>query len=274
MKYTIKDFNKEFQTDRDCMDYIIKARFGNAKIYSVKGRQSVYATADGKHISPLSGTIFESSSTSLKLWFYAIFLFSTSKNGVSAKELQRQLGVTYKCAWRMANQIRKGFSENGLSLFGTVEADETYIGGKGGHNKRGRGAENKTPVFGLVERKGRVTAKVVPNVQTKTIQPIINKTVVRGSDLMTDEYNIYNQVKRNGYNHQVIHHAIKEYVRDTVHTNCMEGFWSQLKRSIGGTYHAVSPKHLQTYVDEFSFRYNRRQEQSLFSSVLEAVVRA
>jgi transposase-like protein len=274
MKYTIKDFNKEFATDRDCMNYIVQARYGaKAKLYPIEGRMSVYAKPDGTQISPLKGTIFEKSATPLRLWFYAIFLFTTSKNGVSAKELERHLGVTYKCAWRIAHQIRTGMTEKGLTLFGTVEADETYIGGKGGHNKRGRGAENKTAVFGLVERKGNVKAQVVPNAQTKTLQPIINESVIKGSKIMTDEFLAYNKVSKNGYEHEAVKHYLKEYVRGQVHTNSIEGFWSQLKRSINGTYHAVSPKHLQTYVDEFSWRYNRRHaSEPMFALALAKVV--
>ena len=230
MKYTIKDFNKEFATDRDCIEFIVRARYGTKmKLYPIENRLSVYATSDGKQVSPLKGTIFEKSSTPLTTWFFAIFLFTQSKNGVSAKELQRHLGVTYKCAWRINHQIRKGFSDKGISLFGTVEADETYVGGKGRNNKRGRGAENKTPVFGLVERKGNVHAEVVPNAKTRTIQPIINERVQKGSTLMTDEYNIYSRVSKNGYKHENIRHGIKEYVRGQVHTNTIEGFWSQLK---------------------------------------------
>jgi transposase-like protein len=275
MKYTIKDFNKDFSTDRACIEYIVRARYGNDKLYPIEGRMSVYATADGKQVSPLKGTIFEKSATPLRLWFYAIFLFTTSKNGVSAKELERHLGVTYKCAWRIAHQIRKGLTDKNLSLFGTVEADETYVGGRGRNNKRGRAAENKTAVFGLAERKGNIYAQVVPNARTITLQPIINANVVKGSKIMTDEFLAYNKVSKNGYSHEQVRHSVREYVRGQVHTNSIEGFWSQLKRSIDGTYHAVSPKHLQHYVNEFSWRYNRRHaETPLFALALSRVVKA
>jgi len=274
MKYTIKQFKEEFKTDEDCMQYIIQARFGNKKLYPIKGRKSVYADSTGNQYSPLSGTIFEKSSTSLWNWFFVIFLFVNSKNGVSAKEIERQIGVTYKTAWRMAKQIRLGLANKNISLFGIVETDETYYGGKK-KGKRGRGADGKTPVFGMVERGGNVKASVVPNVQTKTIQPIINKTISKGTTIMTDEYPIYNQLPKNGYVRKVVKHAIGEYVRGDVHTNNIEGFWSQLKRSIDGTHHAVSPKYLQTYVDLFVWYRNNRQASSpLFHLALKEVVRA
>jgi transposase-like protein len=187
-----------------------------------------------------------------------IYLFSISKNGVSAMELQRQFGFTYKTAWRVANRVRYLFDETAKSLQDTVELDETYVGGKGGHNKRGRGAENKTPVFGMLQRKERVIAKVTADTKRKTVMPIIRENVDLTADVMTDEYLPYRSLTREGYNHQTVSHGTKEYARGNVHTNSIEGFWSQLKRGINGTYHSVSPKHLQHYVDEFSFRYNHR----------------
>ncbi len=226
----------------------------------------------GHQLSPKKDTIFEKSDTDLYKWFYSIFLFSVSKNGVSAKELQRQIKVTYKTAWRMGHQVRKLCNEYNIILSGIVEADETYIGGKGGNNKRGRGAENKTAVFGMVERKGNVKAKVVPNVKSSTLLPEIQSTVMPKSTIMTDEFNVYNRVHKLGYKHGKVQHGAKEYVRGIIHTNTAEGFWSQLKRSVNGTYHAVSPEYLQAYVDEFSWRYNRRGILSVFGALMATAV--
>ena len=263
MKYTIKDFQREFQNDDVCLDYIFNQRFGHIedfnKYYRVSKRKCYAHSETGKQIHPLAGTIFHKSSTKLTNWFYAIFLFSQSKNGVSAMEIQRHLGVTYKCAWRMAKQIRQLMEDETPMFGGTVEADETYIGGKA-KNKRGRGAENKTAVIGIVERQGSVVAKAVPNVKSSTIMPLIRSNVEIGANLMTDEYNIYNKAGKE-YNHQRINHSTKEYVRGDIHTNTIEGFWSQLKRSIDGTFHQVSPKYLQAYVNEFAFRYNHRNSE-------------
>ncbi|MGH7900740.1 MAG: IS1595 family transposase, partial [Thermodesulfobacteriota bacterium] len=149
---------------------------------------------------------------------------------------------------------------------------DTYIGGKH-KGKRGRGAEGKTPVFGMVERKGDVKAKVVDNLKKKTVKPLIENNIEQGSQVYTDEFLPYADVEKYGFNHDVIKHQIKEYVRGNVHTNTLEGFWSQLKRSIHGTYHSVSPKHLQLYVDEFAFRYNYRFSGiSIFDLLLQKVV--
>ncbi|MGH7141689.1 MAG: IS1595 family transposase [Minisyncoccia bacterium] len=232
-------------------------------------KTSHFVCVCGQHqLSPKKDTIFEKSDTDLYKWFFALYLFSVSKNGVSAKELQRHLKVTYKTAWRIGNQIRKLFAEYNLTLSGEVEADETYIGGKGGNNKRGRGAEKKTAVFGMVQRKGSIKAEVVANVKAKTLLAKIENTVKKESVLMTDEFKSYNRVKKLGYGHMRVKHSSKQYVSGRAHTNTTEGFWSQLKRSINGTYHAVSPKHLQTYVDEFSWRYNRRELASAFEPLM------
>lgn len=173
----------------------------------------------------------------------------------------------------MGQQIRLLFEQNNIKFYGEVEADETYVGGKGKHNKRGRGAEHKTPVFGIASRKGNVKARVVENVKSKTIMPIIQQSVRKQSIIFTDEFKSYNRVGSNGYSHETIQHGIKEYVRGKIHTNTIEGFWSQLKRSLDGTHHAVSPKYLQRYVDEFVYRWNQRLvSRPMFSSILGRAV--
>lgn len=178
MKYTIKDFRADFPNDKTCLDFIFNNRYpkglscpkcDKSAFHAVEGRRS-YACACGFQVYPTEGTIFHKSPTPLTLWFHAIFLMSQSKNGVAAKELQRHLGVTYKCAWRIAKQIRLLMSPDGGPLGGLeiIEADETYVGGVR-RGKRGRGAEGKTPVFGVVERKGHVKTQVVPNVRMVTL---------------------------------------------------------------------------------------------------------
>lgn len=284
MKFTIKEFNKQYPTDEVCLDEIFQARFGHikecpkckkeTKFNRITTRKCYCCQFCGYQLHPVANTIFHKSDTPLTNWFYAIYLFSVSKNGVSAMELQRQLGCTYKTAWRMAKQIRQLFEENKDALSGIVELDETYVGGKGGHNKRGRGSENKTPVFGMVERKGAIKAKVTVDTKRKTVMPIIRKHIAIGSDVMTDEYLPYRSLTKEGYHHQTVNHGHREYARGEVYTNTLEGFWSQMKRSINGTYHAVSPKYLQTYVDEFSYRYNCRfSPEPLFSLLLSQVVK-
>ena len=198
--------------------------------------------------------IFRKSSTSLWNWFYAIYLFSVAKNGVSAKELERHLGVTYKTAWRMAKQIRLLMAQDTDKLTGVVEADETYIGGRTDSMRRFR---NKSTVLGVAEKNGQAKAVVADGISATTALPFLKANVERGSTIHTDESRIYSRVKWE-FDHETVNHGLKEYVREGISTNTIEGFWSQMKRSIGGTYHCVSPKYLQTYVDEFVFRYNYR----------------
>lgn len=269
-KYSIQQFNKDFPDDAACLDHLFKARFGNAKCPAC-GRVSAYhrqegtahyiCNCGGHQVSPKKGTIFEKSSTDLYKWFYAMYLISVSKNGVSAKELERQLEVTYKTAWRIAYQIRELMKQNPTMFSGTVEADETYVGGKR-RGTRGRGAKGKTAVFGMTERKGRVYAKTIPNVKYKTIMPLIRENVKIGTEMMTDELGTYIHLRRDGYRHKTVKHSRKQYVSGKAHTNTIEGFWSQLKRSIDGTHHSVSSKHLQHYVDQHVWLWNHRTSSS------------
>lgn len=267
MRYTKKQFDLDFPDDDACLDEIFQQRYGNVKdcprcgvidtkFYRVRGRKCYACMHCGYQLHPLAQTIFHKSSTSLKDWFYAIYLFSVSKNGVAAKELERHLGVTYKTAHRMARQIRSLMSENIGMISGNVEADETYIGGKTTLKQR---YKNKTPVLGVVERGGEVRAVAVTGANATTAISFLRKSVESNSAIITDDSRIYNRLKRE-YPHERVNHSAKEYVRGIIHTNTIEGFWGQMKRSIDGTYHAVSPKYLQLYVNEFVFRYNRRGE--------------
>ena len=190
-----------------------------------------------------------------------MFLMTASKNGVAAKELERQIGVTYKCAWRMTHQIRQLLNEEKIELQGVVETDETYIGGRrigvGSGSKVG-----KTPVAGILERGGSVVAKVVKGVGVQDLLPNVEKHVMPQSFVISDEWRAYRGLKHRDFKHATVNHRKREYVRGMFHTNSIEGFWSQLKRSINGTFHSVSRKHLQKYVNEFSYRYNRRKSET------------
>ena len=270
-----------YPDDEACLDEIFDNRYGHLKVcpsckkktnfYKVKNRKCYDCQYCGYQISPLADTIFHKSSTSLRNWFYSIYLFSVSKNGVSAKELERQLGVTYKCAWRIARQIRMLFKQNKKKLSNTIEIDETYIGGRH-KGKRGRGSENKTSVIGLVERKGDLKAQVTQNTNSSTIHTLIRENVNLDVDIITDEYRSYHIVKKMGYKHQTISHSNEQWGDGIIHVNTIEGFWSQLKRSINGTYHCVSPKYLQLYVDEFAYRYNHRSSSfPLFLNLLLSI---
>jgi len=209
-----------------------------------------------------------------------MYLMASTRCGISAKQIQRETGVTYKTAWRMFRQIRSLLSEPDTQLEGLgVEMDEMYVGGKNKHGKRGmRGRDNdeKTPVFGMVERggKGRVMAFVTPDVKAATLFPIIAERVLPQSTVFTDEYSVYDQLGKhaNCYEHKRIQHKQNIYVTGDVHTQTIEGFWSLVKRGIGGVYHSVSRKYLQTYLNEYSFRYNRRDQGNLiFNAILKRV---
>ncbi len=184
-----------------------------------------------------------------------------TRNGVSAKELERQLGVTYKCAWRIGHKIRELMDMLGMGklMSGHVEVDETYVGGKRKGGKRGRGAPGKAVVFGVLERGGEVKGRVVSNVRRKTLQPIIRATVKEGATVSSDELKSYKDLSKLGYEHGVVSHGTGEYVSGIYSVNALEGFWSQLKRGIVGTHLHVSAKHLPKYVAEFQFRYNNRK---------------
>jgi transposase-like protein len=269
-KFTIKDFNAKYTSDDVCFQEIFTNRYGSlkkcpsckeeTKFHKVTDRKCYACQWCGYQLHPLAGTIFHKSETSLKSWFYAIFLFANSKNGVSGKELQRQLGVTYKTAWRMAKQIRLLFSKAKPRLSKNVEIDETYFGGVK-HGMHGRCAAAKTPIMGMVERKGSIVARIIKRANWLTMTPIIRQYVEVGTRIFTDENRSYNWLGVYGYKHDTVMHK-KEYVHGDIYTNTIEGFWSQLKRSVHGTYHSVSPKYLQNYVDEFAYRYNHRFDAS------------
>jgi hypothetical protein len=264
MRYTFKQFKEEYPDDMACLKSVLENRYGDTcpkcgtigtKFYPITGRKAFSCLNCRQHIYPLADTIFRKSETSLWNWFYAIYLFSVAKNGVSAKELERHLGVTYKTAWRMAKQIRLLMEQESLVLSGDVEVDETYIGGK---HKRAVGIDKKQVVFGMVERDGVSKIKHVKSSGARVLIPEINQTIDIKATVHSDEYGSYKSLKKLGYTHTTVNHSKLEYVRGTAYTNTIEGFWAQLKRSIDGTYHAVSPKYLQSYLDEFSFRYNYR----------------
>jgi transposase len=282
-KFTIFDFNEKYKTNDDCLYEIFKNRYGHLedfnKYYKVTDRKCYAHSKTGKQIHPLANTIFHKSDTPLKLWFYAIFLFCASKNGVSAKELERQLGVTYKTAWRMAKQIRRLFDDTGSAkLKNEVEIDETYIGGKekNKHADKKTGSKGasktvKTAVIGAVQRKDGVVARVIDNATESEVKPFVRSKVDFQSTIYTDENPVYDQMKYS-YDHQSVNHSKQEYVKGDIYTNSIEGFWSQLKRSIDGTYHMVSPKYLQQYVNEFSWRYNQRDSRyPLFGLLIRRV---
>jgi transposase len=289
-RYSLMEFMRDFPDDATCLEWLWTTRYSpdgkhadcpkcelrrEFKRYETsQQRQSWTCTACGHHLHPTAGTIFHKSSTSLHLWFYAMYLMTSTRCGISAKQLERELGVTYKTAWRMFTLIRNELmtQDDDEPLAGAIEADETLCGRqarKGKTGRPGRGDRKKTPVFGMVERGGRVVASKVPDASSLSLMPQIEKQVLSESVVYTDEWKSYNRLARSGYQHRRIHHSQEIYVMGDVHTNTIEGFWSLVKRGIAGTHHAVSAKWLQGYLNEYAWRYNHRDDrQAMFLTLL------
>jgi transposase-like protein len=279
-EFSVREFFTRFPDERACLEHIMSVRYGGTNIdcpscgaegqfHKIRDRR-VYACPHCLfQIAPTANTILHDTRTPLVSWFYAMYLFCTTRHGVSGKELQRQLGVTYKTAWRMGMQIRK-LTENtqhfDALLSGHVEIDEAYVGGRdiGGGTGQWRSGAKKTTVMAIMERKGRMVARVVPNVRTVSLRPIVLEHVEPGATVSTDELRSYNLLTKDGYRHGSVNHKAGEYARYvckslTFHTNTVEGFWRLFKASVRSTHVHVSPKHMQRYLNEFAFRVNHRE---------------
>lgn len=273
MKQTVQDLFKRFPDDEACLSHLFETSYGqghkcpkckkSAKWYRIKAERAYSCQWCGHHLHPTVGTPFAKSRTSLQLWFFAIFLFVKSRNGVSAKELERQLGVTYKTAWRMGHEIRKHMADvDGNAPLGgigkTVEVDETYVGGV---KKGAYGGKGKAIVLGMLEQGGEVMTKVIPDVRGPNLTGNILRNVKHGTEIHTDEaYGYQPLIMHSQYEHKTVTHSKKEYVgSEGQTTNSIEGFFMHLKRTIKGTHIWVSPKHLGKYASETEFMYNRRK---------------
>jgi transposase-like protein len=240
-----------------------------------------------KQYSVKAGTIFEDSPLPLDKWLCAIWLIANSKNGVSSHELGRSIGITQKSAWFVNHRIRLAMMTGTFESFdGTVEVDETFIGGRAKYmHKRDRDRKigpkgkvaqgnNKTIVVGAIERGGRVTTKIIPDARAMNLEPIIFDNVIQGSVVYTDHHHGYKAISQYGaYEHHTVNHSNDEYVRGDVHTNTIENFWSVVKRALHGTYISVEPFHLFRYMDErvFCFNERHRDDQGRFLAVLAMV---
>jgi transposase-like protein len=293
--YSLMEFVQDFGDDAACLDWLWRQRFApdghtafckkcdrERRFHRVKARPSYDCNHCGHHINPLAGTIFHKSPTSLHLWFYAMYLMASTRCGISAKQLERELGVTYKTAWRMFNLIRNEVMADDTEgpLTGEVEVDETWHGGKMRQSDRrkarergvtvGPHAKPRATVMGFVERGGRVVAMQVPSRYGYTLRSNVAKTVEKGSVVYTDDYAGYSGVEQH-YTHHRINHSGRVYVDGHVHTQTIEGFFSLFKNGVRGVYHSVSAKWLQGYLNEYVWRYNRRGNgRAMFIDLIEA----
>lgn len=280
----LMDLLEAFPTEQACVKYLIEVRFGggsivcpfencqNKKVYAFKNGKTFKCSGCKKRFSARVGTIFEDSNIPLRKWFMAIYLIANHKKGISSIQLSKDIGVTQKTSWFMLHRLRHASKTKTFKEFeSTVEADECYVGGKyeNMHKDKKEQEPQKAVVFGLVNRDTKQTKSfVVLNADKECLLPKISAHVKLGSNVITDSYHAYKNLQNN-YKHDIVKHSAGEYVRiDTsresfkIHTNTIEGYWSLVKRTINGTYHWVSKKHLQKYLLECDFRYNTKEYKS------------
>jgi transposase-like protein len=266
-----------FKDDKTCTDYLAQSRWAETPSCPHCGNVGAYITNRGfkckakechKKFTVTTGTVFENTKVPLRLWFATIYLATAHKKGISSLQLSRDLNITQKTAWFLLHRVREMLTENAPQMLeGTVEVDETYVGGKSRNkhvskripNSQGRSGNGKTAVVGLLARNGDVRTFVIKDTEANTLQPIMLANVDPSAVVVTDAYRSYNGLAKT-YRHVTVKHIENNYVTEgDNHTNNIEGFWSQLKRGIIGTFHQVSPKHLHRYCHEFGYKYNTRK---------------
>jgi transposase len=291
--YSLVEFMKDYPDDAACLDRLWRDRFApdghhthcpncdqERKFHRTTTRASYTCDSCGLHIHPMKGTIFEKSTTSLQLWFYGMYIIASTRCGVSARQLGRELGVTYKTAHRMFKKIRTELMNDGGDepLSGDVEIDETSVHGKPRikmtHSQAARWHEDQPKVLGMVERGGRVRARVIPSRRGPALSREVRANVNPMSIIITDDWQAYKPLRRTYLDHKIINHSAGRYVDGDVFTNTIEGFFGNLKTGMRGAYKHVSPKYLQSYLDEYAFRYNHRHDGGMFEALLARAVRS
>lgn len=290
--YSLHEFLAEFPNDEVCLNYLWRERHSTDgehahcpkceterrfKRYATKQqRQSWTCTGCGHHIHPTAGTIFAKSSRPLTDWFYVMYLVSSSRCGVAAKQVERELGCNYKTAWRMLNKVRNELmgEPDAPLLSGTVEVDETYVGGRsrrGTPPGRPGPGSHKTAVLGAVERGGSIVARVIPDSTALTLRATIKQFVLPATMIFTDEYQPYRRITKDGYFHRRVNHSQRIYVAGNVHTNTIEGFFGHFKNDVRGTHHSISRRWLDSYLNEWTWKWNRRKDdEAMFRQLLSS----
>lgn len=272
---TLQDAFAYFSDHQRCVDYVVAMRWPDGKVSCPTcGSEAVtwlptrfLFQCKGKHakrqFSVKVGTLMEDSPIALGKWLLISWMLGSCRNGISSYEVARTIGITQKSAWFMLHRLREAMQDDMGPLDGVIEADETYVGGKlkNKHVRQLKQDASKAPVFGMVERGGRVIAQAVPDAKAKTILPILIENVAPKSTVISDDAMIYDNVRWQGqsYKHHTINHTGGNYVDGPIHTNTIENFWSCVKRMLKGTYISVSPRHLNAYVVEQAFRFNVRK---------------
>jgi transposase-like protein len=279
---------EKFNTEEKCIEHFERIRWpqgltcircGSTRVMKFKAlgktkkMRHLYECVDCRYqYSVTAGTVFHDSHLPLTKWFLGIYLICSAKKGVSAKQLQRQLDVSYKTAWYMAHRIRLAMSEDDefcQKFAGVCEVDETYIGGKG-KGPRGRGAANKIPVIAIKERtSGKIRMKAVNNVKAITLRGFIRNHAEPGAEIHTDEFKSYLWLDSSEFVHNTVNHKETYVKAGNIHTNGIENVWSLFKRAITGVFHKVSDKYLPLYLNEFAYRFNNRDQVCLLDQVLE-----
>ena len=265
-----------FNTPNKCKQALTESRWGDDIICPYCGKHHCKMSKTGRfhctvcnhNFSSTVGTIFENTKISLRQWFLSMYLISSHKKGISSHQLSRDIKVTQKTAWYMLQKIRSLYAQSDeKALSGTVECDEMYLGGaeKNKHESKktegtqGRSTKTKKPIFGMIQRMGNIVAMATKDTKAEILMPIIKQFVAENTVVYTDELSSYNRLSKENYIHGVVHHNDNEFVVGDIFTNTIEGFWSHFKKMVFGTYHYVSKKHLQRYIDEEVFRWNTRK---------------
>lgn len=284
-KYTLNQLREDFPDDQACLEWLVNHLYpegincpkcGKTPHYKVTGRRAYACGKCGHHTYPLSGTIFHKSSTRLTDWFHALYMMASNKSGTSATQIQRELGVTYKCAWRMMHQIRSMMVDE-APFKGEVEIDETFVHPNvykrsSAQKKFGdTGMRKGAVLFGMTERGGRARIIHVKSAGARVLQPLIRENVEQGTLIHSDGYLAYRKLPSMGFEHRWTDHSKLQFYTEDSYTQNIENLWSHLKRGIKGVYRHVDPNYLQLYANEYAYRYSRRKEKIIFWSLIKEV---